>query len=180
MESVAPEKLSLRPFQMSDADDLMMVMGDDRVANFCRFDTLTCREDAVKYLEGVAIPHPWYRAICVEGRAVGLMCVMMGAKENHCRGEIGYAVGFEYWGLGIATLAVKMVMSSVFMEFPHLERLEALVDVENRGSQRVLEKCGFLKEGLLRKYNFLKGKTRDVFIYSVISTDPCCGLVVGD
>ena len=71
-----------------------------------------------------------------------------------------------------------MVMSSVFREFPHLERLEALVDVENRGSQRVLEKSRFLREVLVRKYNFLKGKTRDVFIYSVTSTDPCCRVVI--
>ncbi|RWR96177.1 Acetyltransf_3 domain-containing protein [Cinnamomum micranthum f. kanehirae] len=62
----------------------------------------------------------------------------------------------------------------------HLERLEALVDIENRGSQRVLEKCRFLTEVLVRKYNFLKGKTRDVSIYSVTSIDPCCGVVIGD
>ncbi|RWR85374.1 Acetyltransf_3 domain-containing protein [Cinnamomum micranthum f. kanehirae] len=172
MESVTPERLSLRPFERSDADDLMMFMGDDRVARFCRFDTLTCREDGVKYLEEVAMPHPWYRAICLEGRAVGYIYVKMGTEENHCRGEIGYALAFKYWGQGIATLAVKMVMSSVFREFPHLVRLEALVDVENKGSQRVLDKCGFLREGLLRKYCFLKGKTMDVFIYSVLSTDP--------
>ena len=59
----------------------------------------------MKYLEDVAIPHPWYRALCVEGRAFGLMCVKMG----HWRGEIGYALGFVL-GTG---LAVKMVMSSV-------------------------------------------------------------------
>lgn len=165
------EKISLRPFQISDADDLMTIMGDDQVAHFCRWDAFTCREDAVKFLKEVALPHPWYRAICVEGRAIGFISVKVGTKDSICRGEIGYALAFNYWGRGIATKVVKMVMSSVFREFPHLERLEALVDVENRGSQRVLEKAGFLKEGLLRKYCFLKGKARDLFIYSVLSSE---------
>jgi RimJ/RimL family protein N-acetyltransferase len=53
----------------------------------------------------------------------------------------------------------------------HLERLEALVDVENIGSQRVLEKAGFQKEGVLRKYLFMKGKSRDMIMFGILSTD---------
>lgn len=64
----------------------------------------------MKYLEDLTIPHPWYRAIYVEGQAVGLMCAKMGTKENHCRGEIGYGLGFECRRPGIATLAVKMII----------------------------------------------------------------------
>eukprot|EP00268_Persea_americana_P035541 TRINITY_DN35084_c0_g1_i2.p1 TRINITY_DN35084_c0_g1~~TRINITY_DN35084_c0_g1_i2.p1 ORF type:complete len:117 (-),score=12.21 TRINITY_DN35084_c0_g1_i2:448-798(-) len=45
-------------------------------------------------------------------------------------------------------------------------------------SQTVPEKCGFLREGLFRKYLSLKGKTKRVFIYCVRSADPCCGVVV--
>ncbi|KAL4200243.1 hypothetical protein AMTRI_Chr03g55400 [Amborella trichopoda] len=56
----------------------------------------------------------------------------------------------------------------VFSAIPELERVEALVDVE---SQRVLEKVGFDRYGVLRKYLILKGKTRDMFIYSFLSTD---------
>ncbi|XP_011621756.1 uncharacterized protein LOC105420300 [Amborella trichopoda] len=53
-------------------------------------------------------------------------------------------------------------ITSVFSAIPELERVEALVDVE---SQRVLEKVGFDRYGVLRKYLILKGKTRDMFIY---------------
>lgn len=55
-----------------------------------------------------------------------------------------------------------MAVSRVFKEFPDLVRIEALVEVENKGSQRVLEKVGFLREGLLRKYGFCKGEIRDI------------------
>ncbi|OVA15511.1 GNAT domain [Macleaya cordata] len=91
--------------------------------------------------------------------------------EFICKGDMGYGLASQYWGQGIATMAVKMALSSVFLEFPHMERLQALVEKENYGSQRVLEKCGFLKEGLMRKYLVLKGKTLDVVCFSFLSTD---------
>ncbi|RYR59110.1 hypothetical protein Ahy_A05g024952 isoform B [Arachis hypogaea] len=69
------------------------------------------------------------------------------------------------------TFVVKQVKKVALREFSHLERLEALVDAENVGSQRVLEKAGFQKEGVLRKYLFRKGKSRDTIIFCVLSTD---------
>ncbi|KAL2562013.1 hypothetical protein AAZV13_20G114200 [Glycine max] len=73
---------------------------------------------------------------------------------------------------GIATHAVKQVVKAAFSEFPHLERLQALVDVENVASQRVLEKAGFQREGVLRKYVVIKGKSRDMITFSVLPNDP--------
>ena len=80
-------------------------------------------------------------------------------------------MGTDYWGQGIVTAALKIAVSKVFKEFPDLVRIEAMVEVENKGSQKVLEKVGFLKEGLLRKYGFCKGEIRDMFIYSFLVTD---------
>lgn len=81
-------------------------------------------------------------------------------------------MGYKYWGKGIATEAVKLVANTIFSEWPHLERLQARVLVENVGSQRVLEKAGFQREGILRKYMTLKGKIRDLMMFSLLSTDP--------
>ncbi|EEF45273.1 hypothetical protein RCOM_0911760 [Ricinus communis] len=55
-----------------------------------------------------------------------------------------------------------MVVKTIFDDMPELERLEALVDVENLGSERVLEKAGFMREGVLRKYCILHGQSRDL------------------
>ena len=59
----------------------------------------------------------------------------------------------------------------VFKEFPDLVRIKDKVKVENKGSQKVLENVGFLKEGLLRKYGICKGEIIDMFIYSFLVTD---------
>ncbi|CAN0887049.1 hypothetical protein LINGRAHAP2_LOCUS15511 [Linum grandiflorum] len=64
-----------------------------------------------------------------------------------------------------------MAPSAIFKDLPEVMRLQALVEVDNRGSQRVLEKVGFLKEGLLRKYGYNKGEIRDLVVYYFLSAD---------
>ena len=164
-------RISVRPFKLSDAADLMSWGGDDRVTRYLRWNTITSREEAVKYLTEVAIPHPCRRSICLDDRSIGYISVKPESGDDRCRAHLAYALGWEYWGQGIVTAALKMTLSTVFKEFPYLVRLESLVEVENKASQRVLEKAGFLQEGLLRKYGFNKGEVRDMFIYSFLFTD---------
>lgn len=87
------------------------------------------------------------------------------------RGEIGYVLGRKYWGKGIATEAVRLVAAEIFKEKPEMERLEALVDVDNVGSQKVLEKVGFVREGVMRKFMYLKGNVRDMVMFSLLPSD---------
>ncbi|XP_027117456.1 uncharacterized protein [Coffea arabica] len=164
--------IRLRLPDLADADDFMEWLTDERVSKFCSWDCYTSKEGAMDYLADVAIPHPWYRVICLKDKPIGSISVTPFRGNEICRGEIGYVLASKYWGKGIATKAVKMVASTIFVEWPHLERLEALVDVENMGSQKVMEKVGFSREGVLRKYCLLKGNPRDMVMFSLLSTDP--------
>ncbi|XP_019181036.1 PREDICTED: uncharacterized protein LOC109176066 [Ipomoea nil] len=164
--------ITLRPLEPSDAEDYLEFRSDDNVTKFCSWEPFTSVEAAAKYIAEDAAAHPWYRGICVKGKAVGSVTVKPFRGCDSCRAEIGYALASKYWGKGIATKAVKMAAASVFVEWAHLERLEAVVDVENRGSQRVLEKAGFKREAVLRKYYLLKGNPTDAVMFSLISTDP--------
>ncbi|XP_044498314.1 uncharacterized N-acetyltransferase p20 [Mangifera indica] len=165
-----PSRISLRPCKLSDVDDFLKWASDDRVTRYVRWNTITSREEALNYLEKVAIPHPWRRSICLDDRSIGYISIKQAGGEDRCRALVGYALAAEYWGQGIVTAALKMAVSKVFKEIPELVRLQAFVEVENKGSQRVLEKVGFLQEGLLRKYGFCKGEIRDMFVYGFLST----------
>ena len=165
-------EITLRPLDLSDIDAFMVWATDDKVARFCRWDAYTSKADALDFIKNKVIPHPWFRAICLNGQPIGTISVTRNIGNDECRGELGYALGYKYWGKGIATKAVKLVANTIFSEWPHLERLEARVLVENVGSQRVLEKAGFQREGVLRKYMTLKGKTRDLTMFSLLSADP--------
>jgi RimJ/RimL family protein N-acetyltransferase len=92
--------------------------------------------------------------------------------DDRCRAELGYVLASQYWGKGIVTKAVKLVLETAFGDLKDLERIEALVDVDNEGSQKVLEKSGFTKDGVLRRFWIHKGKVKDMVLYSFISTDP--------
>ncbi|XP_016481249.1 uncharacterized protein LOC107802279 isoform X2 [Nicotiana tabacum] len=151
--------ITLRPIEISDADDFMSWATDEKVSRFCTWDTYTCKNQALEFLSTNAIPHPWFKAICISNKAIGSISV---TPNSGTRAELGYVLAYKYWGKGIVTNAVKMVTSIIFSEWPNLERLEALVDVDNTGSQRVLEKASFFKEGVLRKYVVLKGRSRDM------------------
>ncbi|KAJ8765829.1 hypothetical protein K2173_015745 [Erythroxylum novogranatense] len=166
-----PSRISLRPFKLSDVDDFLKWASDDKVTRYLRWNSITSREEALTYIEKVAIPHPWRRSICLDDHSIGYVSIFPEAGEDRCRAHVGYALATDYWGQGIVTAALKMAVSRVFQDLPDLVRLEALVEVENKGSQRVLEKVGFSKEGLLRKYGYCKGEIRDMFAYSFLSTD---------
>ncbi|PON80029.1 FkbH domain containing protein [Parasponia andersonii] len=157
--------ISLRPLDLSDIDAFMVWATDKVVTRFCTWEPHTSKEEGMRFIMDKVIPHPWFRAICLDDTPIGAISVTANSGNDRCRGELGYVLGSKYWGKGIATKAVKMVAETIFKEWPHLERLEALVDVENVGSQRVLEKIGFQREGILRKYFLLKGRTRDMSGY---------------
>ncbi|XP_057760695.1 uncharacterized protein LOC130981078 [Arachis stenosperma] len=167
-------QLSLRPLGLSDLDDLMVWTSDEKVANFCSWEPYTSKDQGIDFIENAAASFLWRRAICLNDRAIGCITLSSYAAFDKAReksAELGYVLGSNYWGKGIVTEAVKQAIKAAFIEFPYLDRVEALVDVENLGSQRVLEKAGFQREGLLRKYLVRKGKSRDTFMFSVLLSD---------
>ncbi|XP_034685423.1 putative [ribosomal protein S5]-alanine N-acetyltransferase [Vitis riparia] len=140
---------------------------DNKVTRSCRLRHHSSKDDTLNYLKEDAIPHPLVPSH------------MPGWPPNwihfhYARFFHGEMPGNDqlYWGRGITTLAVKRAVSSAFEEFPDLERIEGIVDVNNKASQRVLEKAGFLKEGVLRKYLCINEETIDFAMYFLLSTDP--------
>ncbi|GLJ53680.1 hypothetical protein SUGI_1145070 [Cryptomeria japonica] len=163
--------VKLRNFELRDVDDFMVWASDEEVTRLCMWETYRSREVAENYIQKTAMVHPWYKAICVGDRAVGAISLDRSADTTSCRAEIGYVVARRWWGKGVASQAVHLALSTAFVDMPGLERVEGLVEPHNLASQRVLEKAGFVKEGLLRKYRRAKGRTRDLYIYRFLDTD---------
>ncbi|XP_027353358.1 uncharacterized protein LOC113863826 [Abrus precatorius] len=164
-------RVCLRPFKISDVDDFLLWAGDDEVTRNLRWKTCGSREEALVYLRDVCIPHPWRRSICLDDRSIGFISVRPWSGDERCKADIGYAIAAKYWGQGIVTKVLKIAVPQVFKDFPDLLRLQAFTTVENKASQRVLEKVGFFKEGVLRKYTYLKGDIKDLVVFSFLSTD---------
>ncbi|KAL6187268.1 hypothetical protein ACLB2K_043382 [Fragaria x ananassa] len=163
--------ITLRPLGLSDIDDFMVWASDEKVARFNTWEPCASKEEGLQYIKDKILPHPWLRTICLDGKPIGIILVAPNSGIDRCRAAIGYHLASKYWGKGIATRAVKMVAGTIFKEWTHLERLEGYVDLENVASQRVMEKAGFQKEGVLRKHYIVKGRTIDGLIYSILSSE---------
>lgn len=95
---------------------------------------------------------------------------IISCNRNANRCEIGYNILPEYWGKGYATELTRFFVKYAF-EFLKFERVEALVIQENVASCRVLEKSGFLLEGVLRNFSKSGNGYRNVCYYSIITSD---------
>lgn len=112
--------------------------------------------------------------------------ILITDKHNKILGNINYFKGIPYVdgfelgyrifrpedrGKGYTSEAVRLFCSYLFSARP-INRIQACADVNNIGSIKVMEKCGFKKEGTMRKAMFNRGEYRDVVIYSLLR-DEC-------
>jgi ribosomal-protein-alanine N-acetyltransferase len=113
------------------------------------------------------MPEPTSWAIEVDGLAVGAIGVTLNEGIYLKSAHFGYWLGEPYWGRGIMTEAVKAVSSYAMHRFG-LIRLEAPVFEWNPASMRVLEKCGFVREGVLRASAVKDGQVIDRVLYALV------------
>jgi len=104
-------------------------------------------------------------AIEVDGLAVGGIGAEPGAGVYAKTARFGYWLGEPYWGRGIMTAAVRATVEHLFRHFDFM-RLEAPVFEWNPASMRVLEKCGFAREGVLRRSIEKDGQIIDAVLYA--------------
>ena len=85
----------------------------------------------------------------------------------HKRIELSYDLACNYWQKGIMTKSIKTVADYIFNNW-QINRVEAFCAIENESSIKILQKCGFTKEGRLRQHRIHQGKAEDVFIFSLL------------
>ena len=81
--------------------------------------------------------------------------------------EMGYALLPSERGKGYCTEAAKIMVDYLFLS-KDMACIQATTDVGNVASQKVLEKAGFQKEGVMRKRFFLNGEWRDTVLFSIL------------
>jgi RimJ/RimL family protein N-acetyltransferase len=86
-------------------------------------------------------------------------------------GEIGYWVAAPSRRQGVARRAVRLLCAWAFHDIG-LYRLEIIAEVQNAASQAVAVSCGFTREGVLRSRFVVKGRRRDMVLFSLLRSDP--------
>lgn len=75
-----------------------------------------------------------------------------------------------YWGQGYGREALTQILLFGFNE-KGLNRIEAHINADNSASLRMHEKCGYVREGLLRKAIFKNGVFKDVIVMSILKEE---------
>ena len=131
-------------------------------------------EEAADWWLGMVSEHDGkdgiFRAIVVDGRFVGNISVEQKSDVYRKDAEIGYLLLTELWSKGIMTEAVSQICDTAFDELDIL-RITGLVYAPNIASQRVLEKNGFIREGLQRNAVYKDGEIVDLCLYGKLKAE---------
>lgn len=152
--------------------DLLRHADDPEVAYNLRniFPNPYTEEDARGWIEICSTADEYYnynRAIVIEGEAVGGIGLIRGSDVYCKTAEIGYWLGRAFWGRGIMSEAVKAICEYGFRSFD-VVRIYAGAFARNAGSRRVLEKNGFILEGIHKKNVYKNGEYDDSCMYALV------------
>jgi ribosomal-protein-alanine N-acetyltransferase len=81
---------------------------------------------------------------------------------------LGYFVDEKYWGKGIAPEAVKLAEQIGFSKLG-VKRIEIMMKKKNKASENAAAKCGYKKEGIVRKKLLLGNQYHDAYLYAKLS-----------
>ena len=107
----------------------------------------------------------WNYTILCGREIIGAVGIKIDQHRKHI-GEIGYFVDEAYWNQGVATRAVKLAEKEGFSKLK-LTRMEVIMSPQNKSSVKVAVKCGYKKEGLMKKaITGIGGKKIDAWLYA--------------
>lgn len=171
MTTLRTDRLLLRPFQLTDADDVYAYAHDAEWGRFLPVPSPYEYRHAVEFVARSVLA-PWDTnpvfAICLSGRCVGGINIRIDTSRG--TGEIGYSIARAHWGKGLTAEAARAVMDWAFNEFD-LAKITAMADEVNTRSSRVMEKLGMRRDGLLRSErpsDADPGARQDMVVYSVL------------
>jgi ribosomal-protein-alanine N-acetyltransferase len=112
----------------------------------------------------------WWKIVSKEtGTKVGA-AGFNNFNKQHCRAEIGYWLLPAFWRQGIVSEVLPILVDFIFQK-KKVHRIEALVELGNVASEKVLKRLGFTYEGLMRDCEIKNGTYISLSIYSLLATD---------
>jgi ribosomal-protein-alanine N-acetyltransferase len=168
------EGIVLRPWSILDAPELALIADNKKIADNVRDGlpipyTLKDAEDWLNIILPENNP-PRFFAIILDKKLVGSIGLVTKTNVYRKTIETGFFISENFWGKGIATKAIKAIVSYAFRDLD-IVRLYAEVFADNAGSRKALEKAGLKLEATLKKNIIKNGIIKDSCIYSVLRED---------
>jgi [ribosomal protein S5]-alanine N-acetyltransferase len=164
-------QLILRKLTLHDQEEIYDFTSSEEVTKYVPFAPHQNLSDTERYIKSVLEQKmvPWGIVLKENQKLIGVI-EFVSYDSIHRFAEIAYVLSQNFWGKGITTEAANEVIKFGFDSLC-VVRIQARCFAENIGSQRVMEKVGMTYEGTLRKSLFLKGKQRDIKVYSILKEE---------
>jgi len=160
---------TLRPWKDSDLDSLVKYASNKDIAKYLTntFPYPYTAEDGKKFIEFTKSFDPIHSlAIIIEGKAIGGIGIHQKEDVYSKNAEIGYWLAEPFWGKGIMSKAIVEAIDYGFKTFD-IDRIFGSVFEPNTGSQKVLEKCGFIFEAKFERTVYKNGEFLNELIYGL-------------
>jgi ribosomal-protein-alanine N-acetyltransferase len=168
------DEVRLRPLRMADAAAIYGYLRDPVVTELTSYPVVSvplveamierslsrwATDELSKW--GVALQH--------DDQLVGT-CGFNEWSKVHRWAELAFDLAQAHWGKGLMRQAVAAVLQWTYRQ-DLVNRVHAFVRVDNRRSERLLERSGFVREGCLRSYRVCRGQPHDFYIYALLRSD---------
>ncbi len=166
------ERVRLRPLEERDLPQFVEWLADREVTRWLAgiVDPPTLEDEYEWYERRRSDPDSVMWAIeTADGRLLGNVELRLAPPAR--RAEMGIAVQDKtQWSKGYGTDAARLVLDYAFKELG-LNRVELTTDEENARAVRCYEKCGFVREGLLRQHRLIEGRFGNTIVMGVLRED---------
>lgn len=172
-EQIATDRLLLRRVSVSDAGSLFASYASDPEATrFLSWPTHDSVDDMRRFLDyattawGEGADFVW----AMRPKDVDMSLGTISFSKREHRAHLGFVIAKSEWNKGYMTEAARALVRWLEKQSV-ISRIEAVCDIENVGSQRVLERSGLEREGILRRWMVLPNLSqtpRDMYMYSKI------------
>jgi len=165
------EAVVLRPYTEADVDELTAALQDPEIAEWTNVPEPYTRGHALRFIvEGPGGISELTLAIrdAGDGRLLGSLGVRLDEVQRYA--EMGYWVGADDRGRGVATRAIRLVSRWAIEELG-VGRVQILAAPGNAASRRAAERAGFTAEGTLRAYRVQKDRRVDLVMHSLLPGD---------
>lgn len=168
-------RLRLRPLRNGDEPALWNIFSDPVVMRYWSTPPWTDlgKAEAMIASDARDLPVGVHLRLGLEPLAGGPVigtCTLFDFVPDSRRCEIGYALGSAHWGRGLMHEALAALIDLGFGALA-LRRIEADIDPRNAGSARILERLGFVREGLMRERWQVGEEISDTAFYGLLRAD---------
>lgn len=167
------DNYSIRDLSPNDVEALVKYANNYSVSRFLRdvFPYPYKIEDAEKWVNFVMNDkNNFAYAIADESELIGVIGANLNSDVNRFTLEIGYWIGEPFWNKGITTKAVKLYCNFLFTNY-NFNHLTASIFEGNEASAKVVQKAGFVLEGVFRKNVFKENRFLDQYIYGILKEE---------